>query len=124
MTIKINKEHINKKILILNEICDNDNKNEEIKNLKNNDCELFINNNLCEFKKYFIPEKEGEYIIKINFKRKLKNLSYMFKNCNNIIKIDLSLFNTYEVTKMHKMFENCSSLEEINLSPFPITNYF
>ena len=73
MTLKINKEHINKKILILNEICDNDNKNEEIKSLNNNDCELFINNNLYEFKKYFIPEKEGEYRIKLKFNINLSN---------------------------------------------------
>jgi surface protein len=116
MILKINKEDINKEILILNGIDDKGNKNEEIENLNNNDLDLFINNKLSEFKKYFIPEKEGEYIIKINLNKNLKNLSYLFNNCKNIIKIDLSLFNTYEVTNMYSMFENCSSLEEINLS--------
>ena len=55
ITLKINKEDVDKKILILNDIDDNDNKNEEIEKLNNNDLELFINNKLYEFKKYFIP---------------------------------------------------------------------
>ena len=116
MILKINKEDINKEILFLNGIDDNGMKNEEIENLNNNELELYINNKFYKFKKYFIPEKEGEYIIKINFNKKLKNLSNIFNNCKNIIKIDLSLLNTYEVINMYSMFENCSSLEEINLS--------
>ena len=110
ITLKINKEDVDKKILILND------DNEEIEKLNNNDLEFFINNKLYKFKKYFIPEKEGEYNIKINLKKKLKNLSNIFNNCKNIIKIDLSLFNSYEIINMYKMFNNCSSLEEINLS--------
>ena len=85
ITLKINKEDVDKKILILNDIDDNGNKNEEIEKLNNNDLELFINNKLYEFKKYFIPEKEGEYNIKINLKKKLKNLSNIFNNCKNKI---------------------------------------
>ena len=46
MTLKINKEDINQKILILSGIDDNGNKNEEIEKLNNNDLELFINNKL------------------------------------------------------------------------------
>ena len=52
----------------------------------------------------------------MNFQQKLTNLSNIFNNLKNIIKIDLSLFNTYEVTNMHNMFENCFSLKEVNLS--------
>ena len=73
ITLKINKEDVDKKILILND--DNGNKNEEIEKLNNNDLELFINNKLYEFKKYFMPKKEGEYNIKINFSKILNNLS-------------------------------------------------
>jgi surface protein len=116
ISIKINEEDINKEILFINGKNDNGNKNEEIENLDINDLELYINNNLSEFKNYFIPEKEGEYIIKINFRKKLKDLSYMFNNCKNIIKIDLSLFDSYEVINISNMFGNCYSLEEINLS--------
>ena len=38
-----------------------------------------VNNNLYEFEKYFIPEKEGKYNIKINFSKKLNNLSNIQK---------------------------------------------
>ena len=74
MTLKINKEHVNKKILFINGISDDGDKNEEINYLDSNDCEIFINNNYYKEKKYFIPKKEGEYIVKIVFKKKLKDL--------------------------------------------------
>ena len=40
----------------------------------------------------------------------------MFKECSNIIEIDLSNFNTSQVTSMLYMFYRCSSLTSINLS--------
>ena len=46
ITLKINKEDVDKKILILNDIDDNGNKNKEIEKLNNNDLELFIKNKL------------------------------------------------------------------------------
>ena len=83
--------------------------------LNNNNCEIYIENQRVEFKKYFTPDKEGEYTIKIVLKEKMKNCNYMFFNCENIISLDLSHFDSSEVKTMHKMFYKCFSLEVINL---------
>ena len=91
--------------------------NEEIKALlKDNSIEININNKeINECKKFFKPEKEGEYEIKINFLKKMKDCSYMFSGCRNIISIDLSSFDSSDAINMKYMFGNCFNLEEINL---------
>ena len=116
MTVKMDKEDINKNILILNGIGEDNKKNEEIQNLKNSDYIIFINDKLEKSNKFFKHDKTGEYKIKIIFKKKLKDLSFMFYDCKNLIKINLSSLDTYKVTNMNNMFDNCTSLEEINLS--------
>jgi len=93
-------------------------KRNEINNNLNN--VLFEVNNLkdfeeIEFEKYFIPKKEGLYILKMILFLPLRNCSYMFSKCNFQI-IDLSSINTINVTNMSHMFSNCSSLKKINLS--------
>ena len=119
ITLNISEKEINKNIYFLNGT-DNQNmaKNEEIINLKKEDCDLFINDDLYEFNSSFKPEKKGEYKIKLLFKKRLKNCSYMFNNCDNIIKLDLSLFNSSEIMNMHYMFGKCHFLNEINLTSF------
>ena len=42
----------------------------------------------------------------------------MFKECSSLTKIDLSNFNTKNVTNMYSMFSGCSSLTKIDLSNF------
>ena len=123
ITIKVQNRDLNKKekgqnnyIYFLN------NENNEINNLKNEDCDLYINGVKTEFKFCFEPDKEGIYEIKLVFKKKLTNCSYMFCNCNNIIKIDLSLFDSSQVTNMHYMFGKCHFMEEINLSNLETSN--
>ena len=49
---------------------------------------------------------------------KVENMSYMFKECEYLESIDISMFNTSKVTNMEGMFYNCSSLEELNLRNF------
>jgi surface protein len=117
LTLKVTKENLNKKekgenngIYFLN------NQNNEIKNLNNEDCELFINGEKTDFNFCFNPDREGEYEIKLVFKKKLTNCSNMFSTCQNIIRIDLSSFDSSQVTNMYYMFGKCFNLEEINLS--------
>ena len=38
----------------------------------------------------------------------------MFYNCHNLLNLDLSSFNTNNVTNMSKMFERCDKLLGIN----------
>ena len=84
--------------------------------LNNENCTIYINNERVEFKKYFKPNnKDKEYTIKIELKEKMKNCSYMFFNCPNIISIDLSKFDSSEVKTMDKMLYKCFFLEKINL---------
>ena len=92
--------------------------NEEIKRLnKETTVELYINEKIQNiFKKSFIPIEEGEHEIKIIFKKKIKNCKYMFRNCNNIISIDLSSFDSSDVTNMKYMFGKCHYLKEVELS--------
>ena len=44
--------------------------------------------------------------------------SYMFSNCSGLTSLDLSSFNTSNVTSMKSMFEHCSGLTSLDLSSF------
>jgi len=45
-------------------------------------------------------------------------MNSMFNGCSSLKEINLSKFNTQNVTDMSWMFYGCSSLKEINLSNF------
>ena len=83
---------------------------------------LIINEITVPFKKYFIPKNTGIYTIKLLFKKKLSNCSYMFCQCRNIIDIDFSNFNTENVIDMKYMFYKCFSLPALDLSFFNTEN--
>ena len=87
--------------------------NKELKELNEEKVELYISdqNQTKNFNKYFIPDKEGEYEIKIRFKKKIKDCRYMFRNCSNIVSIDLSSFDSSDVNKMNYMFGKCYNLK-------------
>ena len=72
--------------------------------------ELYVNNNKRKYEKYFIPEKEGEYIIELRFNINLTDCSYMFYRCKNIKYINFSNFSTSNVNDMSYMFGGCYSL--------------
>ena len=97
-------------------------KNEELKELNKINTKLFINNVQCPFKKCFKPTEKGEYEIKLIFIKKIQNLSYLFRGCQNIISIDLSSFDTSECTNMKYMFGKCFFLKEIHLSNLNTSN--
>ena len=46
----------------------------------------------------------------------------MFSGCSSLKEINLSNFNTINVTHMDYMFSGCSSLKELNLSNFNTNN--
>ena len=112
--IFIKKENVNKNIRIINS-CD---KNEdEIKK-----CEIKINNKIIPFNYFYKFESEGKYIIQYSFKNNINETCFMFSDCELLTNIDLSNFNTYNVTKMGFMFCGCTSLTNINLSNFNANN--
>ena len=46
------------------------------------------------------------------------NMGSMFRDCNNLTELDLSSFNTSNVTNMREMFYNCQSLTSLDVSGF------
>ena len=46
----------------------------------------------------------------------------MFSGCSSLKELNLSNFNTNNVTNMNSMFSGCSSLKELNLSNFNTNN--
>ena len=107
LTLEINKENINKEIYFLNK---------ESKEMNEENTELYINSHNNKFKKFFIPEKEGIYTIKLVLNFLIKDCNHMFSDCINITNIDLSSFSTENVINMNSMFDNCKGLKKINLS--------
>ena len=96
-----------------------DNNNEE--KIKN--CIIFINDERLKTFEYVHKfRKKGEYIIKYIFRDLLNSTNYMFLKCMNIIELDLSHFNTNNVTNMSGMLEKCVSLKNINLTNFQTKN--
>ena len=126
LIIKINEDDINKDIYILNYPYYINNgkeyKNEGLNELNEFNTRIFINDKLYEYKKYKKFEEKGEYRIKIKFKILLKDCYCMFLGCKNIISIDLSEFNSKNVTNICAMFRDCNNLIHINLSNFDTKN--
>ena len=50
------------------------------------------------------------------------NMNYMFNGCSNLTSLDLSSFNTSNVTNMSYMFYGCSELTSLDLSNFDMSN--
>ena len=118
LSLKVYKKDISKKVYFL---FNSDSMVEEkniLTELNDSNTKLFINNKECKFDKYFEPQKEGIYKIKIVFNFYMTNCNFMFYNCINIIDLDLSSFCTKEVTSMLCMFFGCSRLTFIDLSGF------
>ena len=49
-------------------------------------------------------------------------MSGMFSVCENLSELNLSSFNTNNVTEMSYMFDSCKKLSELNLSSFNTNN--
>lgn len=48
----------------------------------------------------------------------ITNMDYMFNGCSGLTSLDLSSFDTSQVTSMYKMFSGCSGLTSLDLSSF------
>ena len=115
------KEKLNDSIQILNCI---DNIKKEFPNFEGQsnekeireNCEIFINENKINFSfKYQIIQK-GKYIIKIICKQPLSNINRMFYSCSYLTFLDLSNFNSKNISDMSGLFTRCSSLKFINFT--------
>ena len=117
ISLKVEENDINKNIYFINNI--DYNSNIAVKNKK---IDLFINNKVYKFQKYFKPNKIGMYQIKLKFNFVIEDCSKMFYKCNNITTIDLSFFDSSNVKNASYMFSHCNNLLYINLSKFETIN--
>ena len=111
--IDIKETDLNKKIQILNHNIGLI-KKEDLNNIG----EIYINEIKIDFSLEYKFNIKGIYTIKYKFKKKLKTTSSLFFDCSSIISIDLSNFDSSEITSMDCMFANCTSLNIINFSNF------
>ena len=88
--------------------------NKKLKGIENEKeikmCEIFINDKKIDFNYYYEFEKEGNYKIKYIFKKLFNSTNYLFSDCSSLISLDLSNFNTQNVTDMKYMFFNSKSI--------------
>ena len=84
--------------------------------------DVYINNQKYKCKKYFKPENEGLYEIKLIFNNYISDCSFMFSFCENITYINLTYFNSENVSDMSYMFSNCYNLRNINFSSIDTKN--
>ena len=131
VTVCVENYDINKKIYFLDgtekkDYYDNGKKtthfHDNLLELNPDNTKLYINYKEEPFKKYFVPQNEGTYKIKLIFNIFMTNCAYMFSDCHKITNIDLSLFKTQNVINMEKMFHNCYNLLNIDLSSFDTKN--
>ena len=80
--------------------------------------EIYINDvkeNSSSYSYYFTQSPNNVTLIWHN---PLKAVGCMFADCNDIIEMDFSYFNTSEIKCFDGMFNGCSSLTSLNLSNF------
>ena len=82
----------------------------------------FNTDNVAEMTAMF--ERSGLITITFpsNFGKSVKNMSSMFKNCENLTELDLSNFKTNNVTDMKEMFSGCKNLITLNIDNFTTDN--
>ena len=82
-------------------------------------CKIYINNEeKNEINNEYILEHQNNDInvIKINWDIGMDTAEKMFQGCYNITEIDLSKFETSNITDMNNMFSGCTSLISLNLA--------
>lgn len=132
LELKIEKDDLNKEVYFLDntDIFDENlvkHFHDYLKELNDSNVELFIDEKKIKYQKFYTFEKTGTYSVKLKFKQRIKDCSYMFCNCVNIINIDLSSFDSKSVNNMTRMFYNCEKLAEIKFGNFrtnKVTNMY
>ena len=126
----------------------NDSNNNKLKNINQSFLELYVNNNIYNYKNFIKPPKGilnikiiinalmsdcrnlflicCKNLISLNLSsfdcRNVSNMSYMFRNCEKLKFINFSKFNTKNVTNMSRMFMDCKNLTNLDLLSFDTMN--
>ena len=125
--IWISKEDLNKKIRIINSFEQAKRENlfyEGVNNEKTiiENCVIKVNNIVFPFSYFCKFKSPGKHTIEYSFKNYLTNTNYMFFDCVSLTNLDLSNFNTKNISNMRCMFSGCISLTNLNLSNFNTNN--
>ena len=126
----ITKKDVNKEIRIMNSYEEtlrahpNKYENEPINNNEEEikQCQITINNEQIPFSYFHKFEKEGKYSIKYKFPNKLNKTLLMFGECKSLTDINLSSFDSSNVTDMRNKFYECHNLTNINLANLNTSN--
>ena len=94
----------------------------EVPKLNRDNIIILIDGEICRYDNYYIFPKKGIYNVTIFINYILKDCTALFCYCKNIIDIDLSFFDTKNVTDMSYMFCDCFKLTNLNLSSFDTKN--
>ena len=78
--------------------------------------DIYVNGEKIKFDFNYKVNENKEIKVKFKFKKRLTNTNYMFMDCSSLYSINLSSFNTNNVTSMMNMFDSCRSLNSVNLS--------
>ena len=93
-------------------------------NINENNIEIYINDKKIKFNTKYKSKEIGVIKVTFKFNKLLTSTSYMFRNCSSLISLDLSSFNTTNITNMRGMFYSCSSLKSINFSSCDTNNVY
>ena len=63
----------------------------------------------------FNAPEEGYYVFNFVFLKPPTSFESLFKNCTSLVGLNLSNFNTQNVTDMEHMFSGCNSLAKNNI---------
>jgi len=88
---------------------------------QNKPYEIYIDNSPQDTITYtynFNNAVEHTYTFKILWNISISSTKNMFQSCSQIIEIDLSKFDTSQITNMYRTFYLCSSLTSLNLNNF------
>ena len=85
-------------------------------------CFIFINKKKIDFSYTYIFPNPGNYEIIYIFHNLLNATNLMFYNCKDLYDLDLSNFNTKNVTNMSGMFNKCTALKELSLTKLNTEN--
>ena len=108
----IHEDKINESVPLLNEYF---NVNSEM----DKDFDLYVNKKKINFCfNYEFNNSISTQIVKIDCKKVLTDLSYLFYNCYSLTFLNFCSFNSNQITDIKHLFHNCTSLTSLNLSNF------
>ena len=85
-------------------------------------CRFIINDKFLPFRYSYRFKKVGDYTVKYVFSNYLTDTNHMFYDCEALVTMDFTHFNTNNVTNMNSMFYGCKYLQSAKISYFRTQN--